>query len=122
MPKSFNLLFWKCTLQLCSRLSMADQQLDLKYTSVDIDLCVDQLEEIDPISFRLAFGLTHEAAAEELGIEPQTMRSYVSKQPSKRVRKLAAAIAKRWIREERPLVHAHHLVSHSSIAPNSKRF
>lgn len=101
-------------------LHMLDQSIDLKYSSVDLDRYLDQLEEIDPISFRLAFGLTHEAAAEELGLEPQTMRSYVSKKPSKRVRKLAAAIAKRWIRGGRPLIDAHHLVPHLAIALNPK--
>ncbi|MGA7932234.1 MAG: hypothetical protein WCA35_01510 [Kovacikia sp.] len=79
-----------------------------------IEPFVNQLEEIHPIAFRLAFGLTHEAAAEELGLEPQTMRSYLRKNPSRRVRRLAATIAKRWLAEGRPLVNEEHLVPYSS--------
>lgn len=70
---------------------------------------VDQLEEIHPITFRLAFGLTHEVAAEMLGLEPQTMRSYLRKSPSRRVKKLAATIAKQWLTEGRTLVHEAYL-------------
>jgi hypothetical protein len=74
----------------------------------------DQLEEMHPISFRLAFGLTHEVAAEELGLEPQTMRSYLNRSPSRRVRKLAATIAKRWLTGGRLVVDTKHLVPYQS--------
>lgn len=58
---------------------------------------LSQLEDLHPLDFRLAFGLTHEEAADELCLEPQTMRSYTKKNPSKRVRKLAAIMAKKLI-------------------------
>jgi predicted transcriptional regulator len=77
---------------------------------VDVNQLVHQLEELHPIAFRLAFGLTHEEAAEELGLEPQTMRSYIKKNPSKRVKKLSATIAKRWLDEGRQLVDVQHLI------------
>jgi hypothetical protein len=83
---------------------------------IDSSLLVDQLEEMHPISFRLAFGLTHEVAAEELGLEPQTMRSYLRKSPSRRVRRLAATITKTWLAGGRPLVNAQHLVSYPAMA------
>lgn len=79
-----------------------------------IDQIVEQLEEMHPISFRLAFGLTHDAAAEELGLESQTMRSYLRKTPSRRVTKLAAKIAKQWLAEGRPLVDQKQLIPYSS--------
>jgi predicted transcriptional regulator len=77
---------------------------------VDMNQLVHQLEELHPIAFRLAFGLTHEEAAEELGLEPQTMRSYLKKNPSKRVKKLSATIAKRWLVEGRQLANVQHLI------------
>jgi hypothetical protein len=95
---------------------MAEQTIHSSHIPVSLYQFIDQIEEIHPISFRLAFGLTHEAAAEELGLEPQTMRSYVRKTPSRRVRKLAASISKRWIMEGRPLLHAHYLVPYLSGA------
>lgn len=76
----------------------------------DILQVVHQLEELHPIAFRLAFGLTHEQAAEELGLEPQTMRSYIKKNPSKRVKKLAATLAKRWLLEGRQPVDIQQLI------------
>lgn len=80
----------------------------------NIDQLINQFDELHPIAFRLAFGLTHEAAAEELGLEPQTMRSYLRKKPSKRVKKLAATITKRWLKEGRVLVNVEYLRPHSS--------
>lgn len=78
-------------------------------SQLDFQRIIDQLEEIHPIAFRLAFGLTHEAAAEELGLEPQTMRSYLKKTPSRRVKRLAATITKQWLVEGRPLADQTHL-------------
>lgn len=69
--------------------------------SVDIRQLLEQLEELHPWDFRLAFGLTHDQAAEALCIEPQTMRAYSKNNPSRRVRKLAATIARQWLSEER---------------------
>jgi hypothetical protein len=99
---------------------MSEPTSNLERAPVDLYQSIEQLEEIHPIAFRLAFGLTHEAAAEELGLEPQTMRSYLRKTPSRRVKKLAAAIAKRWIRGGRPLVQAHYLVSYPTVAFDSQ--
>lgn len=62
-----------------------------------IKLSINQLEELHPLVFRGAFGLTHEQAAYELCVEPQTMRAYTKKQPSKRVKKLAATTARQWV-------------------------
>lgn len=61
----------------------------------------EDLYEIHPLDFRMAFGLTHEQAAEFLCLEPQTMRAYLKNNPSRRVKKLAAAIAKQWLAEGR---------------------
>lgn len=71
--------------------------------SIDIDALVESLDELHPLDFRLAFGLTHDEAAIELCVEPQTMRAYSKNRPSKRVKKLAATTAKRWILESRPV-------------------
>ncbi len=79
---------------------------------IDIEQLIDRLDEFNelhPLDFRLAFGLTHEQAAEELCLEPQTMRAYLKNNPSRRVKKLAATIAKRWLAEERPLVDSTYL-------------
>jgi hypothetical protein len=79
---------------------------------IDIEQLIDRLDEFNelhPLDFRLAFGLTHEQAAEELCLEPQTMRAYLKNNPSRRVKKLAATIAKRWLVEERPLVDSTYL-------------
>ncbi len=79
---------------------------------IDIEQLIDRLDEFNelhPLDFRLAFGLTHEQAAEELCLEPQTMRAYLKNNPSRRVKKLAATIAKRWLTEERPLVDSTYL-------------
>jgi hypothetical protein len=59
------------------------------------------LEELHPLDFRIAFGLTHEQAAEVLGIEAQTMRAYSKKSPSRRIKRLAAVIAYRWLIENK---------------------
>ncbi|MDJ0595128.1 MAG: hypothetical protein QNJ72_34970 [Pleurocapsa sp. MO_226.B13] len=72
---------------------------------------LDELDELHPLDFRLAFGLTHEQAAEELCLEPQTMRAYLKNNPSRRVKKLAATIAKRWLSGERPLVDVKYLIN-----------
>lgn len=71
--------------------------------SVDIHQFLEQLDELHPWDFRLAFGLTHDQAAEVLCIEPQTMRAYSKNNPSRRVRKLAATIARQWLSEERQI-------------------
>jgi hypothetical protein len=72
---------------------------------------LDELDELHPLDFRLAFGLTHEEAAEELCLEPQTMRAYLKNNPSRRVKKLAATIAKRWLLGERQLVDVKYLIN-----------
>ncbi len=72
---------------------------------------LEELEELHPLDFRLAFGLTHEQAAEELCLEPQTMRAYLKNNPSRRVKKLAATIAKKWLSGERQLVDVTYLVA-----------
>jgi predicted transcriptional regulator len=88
---------------------MSNEQASIQ--QINIQQIIDQpLEEMHPIAFRLAFGLTHEEAAEELGLEPQTMRSYIKKKPSKRVKKLAATIAKRWLAEGRHLADPQQLI------------
>jgi hypothetical protein len=85
-------------------------QLKLKnYSQLEVRQLISELDDLHPLNFRLAFGLTHEEAAEELCIEAQTMRSYTKKPPSKRVRKLAATIAKKWIVADRHLVAPEHL-------------
>ncbi len=79
---------------------------------IDTDLLIRQLDEFDelhPLDFRLAFGLTHEEAAEELCLEPQTMRAYLKNNPSRRVKKLAATIAKKWLLGGRQLVDVRYL-------------
>ncbi len=82
-------------------------------SQVDVNQLISQLEELHPLDFRLAFGLTHEEAAEELCLEPQTMRAYSKKNPSRRVMKLAATIAKRWLSGdgERQLVDARFIIN-----------
>ncbi|MDJ0569449.1 MAG: hypothetical protein QNJ53_10425 [Pleurocapsa sp. MO_192.B19] len=80
---------------------------------IDINQIISELEEIGelhPLDFRLAFGLTHEEAAEELCLEPQTMRAYLKNNPSRRVKKLAATIAKEWLSGERQLVNVTYLI------------
>ncbi|MBE9170251.1 hypothetical protein IQ238_22945 [Pleurocapsales cyanobacterium LEGE 06147] len=72
---------------------------------------LEELEELHPLDFRLAFGLTHEEAAEELCLEPQTMRAYLKNNPSRRVKKLAATIAKNWLSEERQPVDVQYLIN-----------
>jgi predicted DNA-binding protein (UPF0251 family) len=78
----------------------------------DLAQIVREIEELHPLVFRKAFGLTHEEAAEELGLEPQTMRAYSKKEPSKRVKKLAATLTKQWLLGERQLVDAQALIHH----------
>ena len=82
-------------------------------SQVDVNQLISQLEELHPLDFRLAFGLTHEEAAEELCLEPQTMRAYSKKNPSRRVMKLAATIAKGWLSGdgERQLVDAQFIIN-----------
>ncbi len=80
---------------------------------IDINQIISELEEIGelhPLDFRLAFGLTHEEAAEELCLEPQTMRAYLKNNPSRRVKKLAATLAKEWLSGERQLVNVTYLI------------
>ncbi|MGK7908964.1 MAG: hypothetical protein AB4040_17290 [Synechococcus sp.] len=85
---------------------------DIQYTSTnDLQQLSNQLEELHPLDFRLAFGLTHEEAAKELCLEPQTMRAYSKNNPSRRVKKLAATIAKRWISMGREVVDIKYLVA-----------
>lgn len=79
---------------------------------IDTELLIrylDEFDELHPLDFRLAFGLTHEEAAEELCLEPQTMRAYLKNNPSRRVKKLAATIAKKWLSGGRQLVDAKYL-------------
>lgn len=76
---------------------------------------LEELEELHPLDFRLAFGLTHEEAAEELCLEPQTMRAYLKNNPSRRVKKLAATIAKNWLSEERQPVDVKYLINPRSL-------
>ncbi|MDB9526147.1 hypothetical protein PN498_09135 [Oscillatoria sp. CS-180] len=80
-------------------------------TALDIATIAENLDELHPLNFRLAFGLTHDEAAAELCIEPQTMRAYSKNKPSKRVKKLAATTTKRWISEKRPVNIEYLLVS-----------
>lgn len=77
---------------------------------LDLERLVSELEELHPLDFRLAFGLTHEEAAEELCLEPQTMRAYLKNNPSRRVKKLAATIAIKWLSGERQLVEPKYLL------------
>jgi predicted transcriptional regulator len=87
--------------------------LDQSDRHVDTDWLIGQLDELDelhPLDFRLAFGLTHEEAAEELCLEPQTMRAYLKNNPSRRVKKLAATIAKKWLSGGRQLVEVKYLI------------
>lgn len=82
--------------------------LVIKTMEIDLDQLINKLEELEelhPLDFREAFGLTHEQAAIELCLEPQTMRAYSRNNPSRRVMKLAATIAKRWLAEKRPLIN-----------------
>jgi hypothetical protein len=72
--------------------------------SIAITQAMHQLEELHPLIFRQAFGLTHEGAAGELGLEPQTMRAYSKKEPSRRVKKLAATLTKQWLDSGRLVV------------------
>lgn len=81
-----------------------------KDCSVDVHQLLDQLDELHPLDFRLAFGLTHDQAAEALCIEPQTMRAYSKNNPSRRVRKLAATIARQWLSEERHIEDVHFIL------------
>ena len=81
---------------------------------IDTNQLISKLEELDelhPLDFRMAFGLTHEQAAEELCLEPQTMRAYLKNNPSRRVKKLAATIAKKWLSGERKLVDETYLTA-----------
>lgn len=78
--------------------------------TVDIQLVRDQLDELHPLDFRLAFGLTHDQAAEALCLEPQTMRAYSKNNPSRRVCKLAATIARQWLSEDRHIKDWHFLL------------
>ena len=81
---------------------------------IDTNQLISKLEELDelhPLDFRMAFGLTHEQAAEELCLEPQTMRAYLKNNPSRRVKKLAATIAKKWLSGERKLVDETYLTT-----------
>ena len=81
------------------------------YDSVqEIERLQEHLYELHPIKFRLAFGLTHEQAAEALCIEPQTMRAYVKNKPSKRIKKLAAEITKRWLADKRRKINISFLI------------
>lgn len=80
--------------------------------SIDIHQLLDQLEELHPLDFRLAFGLTHDQAAEVLCIEPQTMRAYSKNNPSRRVRKLAATIARQWLSEKQRQIKDLHFILH----------
>ena len=85
-----------------------------KNCQIDTNQLISHLEEFDelhPLDFRMAFGLTHEQAAEELCLEPQTMRAYLKNNPSRRVKKLAATIAKKWLSGERQLVDVTYLVT-----------
>jgi hypothetical protein len=83
----------------------------LEISSQEIEQYIQQLEELHPLDFRLAFGLTHEQAAYELCIEPQTMRAYSKNNPSRRVKKLAATIAKRWVVEKPQQVNPQYLLN-----------
>lgn len=78
--------------------------------NVEIHQVLDQLDELHPLDFRLAFGLTHDQAAEVLCIEPQTMRAYSKNNPSRRVRKLAATIARQWLAEKRQIKDLHFIL------------
>ena len=78
--------------------------------TVEIQQVLDQLDELHPLDFRLAFGLTHDQAAEALCLEPQTMRAYSKNNPSRRVRKLAATIARQWLSEDRHIQDWHFLL------------
>ncbi|MEM9156416.1 MAG: hypothetical protein AAGB13_15495 [Cyanobacteria bacterium P01_F01_bin.33] len=72
---------------------------------------IQEMYEIHPLDFRMAFGLTHEQAAEFLCLEPQTMRAYLKNNPSRRVKKLAATIAKQWLLEGRKPSDESYLIS-----------
>lgn len=78
--------------------------------TVNLQRVLDQLDELHPLDFRLAFGLTHDQAAEALCLEPQTMRAYSKNNPSRRVRKLAATIARQWLSEDRHIQDWHFLL------------
>jgi hypothetical protein len=92
-----------------------NRNMDL--SQLDLLQLLEQVEELHPLAFRRAFGLTHEEAAKELCLEPQTMRSYSKKEPSKRVKKLAATIAKQWISDKRQLVDTQALIESFELIP-----
>jgi hypothetical protein len=94
----------------------SDENTNTDIPKVDLGLLVEQLEELHPLAFRQAFGLTHEAAAEELALEPQTMRAYSKKEPSKRVKKLAATITRQWLSSDRPLINPEPLIQALSFS------
>lgn len=82
----------------------------------EVLLLLEELEELHPLNFKWAFGLTHEQAADELCIEPQTMRAYIRNNPSRRVKRLAAIVAKRWIMDKsKPIVVLEHLLNTASL-------
>ncbi len=80
-------------------------------SNLEIHQVLDQLDELHPLDFRLAFGLTHDQAAEVLCVEPQTMRAYSKNNPSRRVRKLAATITRQWLSENRHIKDLQFLLS-----------
>lgn len=86
--------------------SMQNYQDGVQDCSNSIGKLVNTLEELHPLDFRLAFGLTHEEAAKLLGLEPQTMRAYSKNRPSKRVKRLAANLAQRLYSESHELVNS----------------
>lgn len=82
------------------------QDNNMNSYQVNVSQLVETLEELHPLDFKLAFGLTHEQAAKLLGLEPQTMRAYSKKRPSKRVKRLAANLAQKLYSESHKLVNS----------------